>query len=339
MLTRKFLLFTVLVALVLQGLACQAVENELRMVAVGDILLARGVDKKIERYGINYPFQKTKRLMRESDIIFGNLESPLTNKGFPLNKKYIFRAKPEHVKALSFGGFNLLSLANNHTLDYGRKGLMQTMEVLSKNGIAFMGAGSNYNMARKETVVYKKGMRVAFLAINFFPNEQLAFIRNKPTVAYFDFDGLNESISQARKNADFVVLSFHWGVEFSSLPTSEQRKIAKFSIDNGADMIIGHHPHVFQGIETYKNKVIAYSLGNFLFDQNVKWAKESIMLQCKFSKNKISDFKILPVIIENSQPKIVRGIKAKNILNKVTNLSMNLGTNLQQNDDFIRVLP
>jgi len=271
--------------------------RQITVLAVGDIMLDRGVEYMVKKAGNNnyyWPFLKISNYIRSADIAFGNLECPISNKGIRVGSIYSFRADPKFVKALKWAGFDIVSLANNHALDYGKVALRQTMELLKDNNIDYVGAGNNLQEALSLKVKEIKGVRIGFLAYTnlgpkMWSKAGMAWINN--------LDGLENYIKEKKKLVDVLIVSLHAGEEYKVNPTLFQINFAKTCIKAGADLIIGHHPHVIQKVERYKNGWIAYSLGNFVFDQS-------------FSEKTMEGL-VLKVIIENKKIKEVLKEKIK----------------------------
>jgi len=231
-------------------------EGAKTILLVGDIMLDRSVEDLIEQNSIYYPFQKISHFLRGIDIVFGNLEGPAVSNPpeFPANSlKFAFN--PEVIKGASWSNFNLFSLANNHTPDMGKEGLEETKKWLRKHGIAFVGdplSGSSDNL---NSSFFRDN--ITFLAFNqIFPfmDKEEEMIKAIRTVKFLTPD-------------NFLIVSMHWGEEYKLINSPAQQKLAHKIIEAGADLIIGHHPHVVQNIEKYQGKLIFYSLGNFIFDQ------------------------------------------------------------------------
>ncbi|GAW92404.1 CapA family protein [Calderihabitans maritimus] len=327
--------------------AVSTVPETVQLLAVGDVMLARKVGRLMEEKGLYYPFAKIAARLQSADLTFGNLESPISDRGFPLPRKGIwFRARPETVRALVYSGFDVMSLANNHALDYESPALLQTIEILARNGIASVGAGENLMQARKSVVKTVNGVRVGFLAYSDmadliwdwnYPRSMRA-TEERPGIAPLDEKIILEDIAELRKKVDIVVVSLHWGEEYSDYPTAGQRRLARRLIDAGAHLIIGHHPHTLQGLEVYRHGLIAYSLGNFVFDQN--WSLETrqgLILDLVLTPLGIREARIMPIFIHQSQPRIASGEQGQAILEKTVRLSRQLGTRLilQENEAVI----
>lgn len=236
---------------------------------VGDIMLNRGVGSQIKTNNdAVYPFRFVAEEIRKADLAFGNLESPISGRGRNQGSIYSFRADPMVVGGLKFAGFDVLSLANNHIWDWGREALEDTIVLLKEAGIFPVGAGRNEMEANEPVVRDIKGKKIAFLAYTDRYPSGLWAKDNYPGISRFDLDEVVGRIRNLKPVVDFVVVSMHWGDEYESQANETQKFIGRRLIDAGADLVIGHHPHVVQQIEYYKDGVIAYSLGNFIFDQN-----------------------------------------------------------------------
>ncbi len=306
-------------------------DDEVCLVAVGDILLSRGVGQSIDEKGFDYPYQHVKELFINKDIVFGNLECPIYEGDGAVYKRpdLIFKASNENGAALKTAGFSVLNLANNHTMDYSRNGLENTMKVLDKHKIGFVGAGKSYDEARRLLVVKKKGCVIGFLGYSIFPPEGYIFSKDKSDVAKVS-EGLSSEIKTAKEKCDFLVVSFHWGNEFHLYPSENQESLAHEAIENGADLILGHHPHVLQGIERYKEKLIFYSLGNFIFDRQIqKGTDESIIINLTIEDKNIKDVRLIPIKIIDCQPTVAIGKVAEYILERLKMYSKGMDTEIR----------
>ncbi|MEW6087908.1 MAG: CapA family protein [bacterium] len=311
---------------------------EVTLLAAGDILFDSEIEDIIKSKGGRNIFEKVAPILKQGDIVFGNLESMMgTKKGVPIYKDlkpYNFLASLDRHKILKENGFNVLNLANNHTMDYGPGPIRETRQLLLKEGMHFFGAGQNLNEARGPAIIIIKGIKFAFLGYSkTYPQDGYAS-ENKAGIAPINLDYIREDIKNIRGKSDFVIVSIHWGTEYKFMPDERQKEIAHKTIDSGADMILGHHPHVLQGIEIYKNKFIIYSLGNFLFDQENYWKDKSIILSCNFSKDRLKSIKIIPIDrYEKYLPKPAEGNEKNIILNKIKQISLplNSGTDIFKN--------
>jgi len=252
-------------------------KKTISVVLVGDIMLNRGVEYMMKTEGngdFRFPFSKIAKDLKKADILFGNLEGPISDKGTKVGSIYSFRAEPEAIEGLTFAGFNLISLANNHAFDYGREALEDCLAKLSKAGIDYVGAGFNEGEAyggRTPVIKEIEGTKIGFLAYtNLGPESWKASEKNSGIawISEKDFEKIKKDIENAKSQADILIVSLHAGEEYAAEPTQFQIEFSKAAIDAGADLVIGHHPHVVQKSEKYKDKWIFYSLGNFVFDQS-----------------------------------------------------------------------
>ncbi|MHB1125716.1 MAG: CapA family protein [Bacillota bacterium] len=313
--------------------------SPISLVAVGDLMLSRKVGKLMDQYGLGYPLADIRDFLKQADITFGNLESPLSNGGEPLPGKGIwFRARPEAADSLKDAGFDVMSIANNHALDYDSPALLETVEVLSRAGIAGVGGGSNIFEARRPALVEVKGGEIAFLAYSDMAEmywsskypRQLRATEELPGIAPLRSAEILADVAAAKDKSNIVVVSLHWGVEYADEPTPAQRELAHHLIDGGADLIIGHHPHTLQGVEVYRHGLILYSLGNFVFDQYFsRETQEGLLLQAEFTPFGLREATILPVVLPQSRPQLAQGEAALSILEKTRDLSLKLDTNLR----------
>lgn len=277
-------------------------EPKITFMAVGDVLLDRGIADRIARHGMDWPFEGVGEALRSADLAFCNLECPLSETGIKINKPYCFRAHPSTVKCLVDAGFDIVSLANNHSMDCSRQGLVDTMRCLDDAGIAHTGTADTLQDSLNPTILEIDGLKIVFLVRNALYPEGIWLRPEQPNVAPLDPDRILDQIKRAKRRADVVIVSLHWGIEYRKHPTENQTELARKMIDAGADLILGHHPHVVQPVEEYNGGVIAYSLGNFLFDSPYPQCRESVILKCSLSRQGVTDLELLPVKLENCRP-------------------------------------
>ena len=292
------------------------------MIAVGDISYSRGVERMVKKNkDINFPFLKVKDYFQSADIVFGNLETPITAGREIMDNEMVFRSDPETANALKEAGVDIVSLANNHSSDFGNIGVIDTINYLTHAGVNFVGAGKNINEAYNPLFMEQKGLKFAYLAYgdqNLVPATYEAG-ESRAGSAFMRTEIMTEEVRQAKQKADFVIVSMHAGIEYVPTPSDFQINFAHAAIDAGADLVIGHHPHVVQTMENYKGKYIFYSLGNFVFDQ--MWSREtreSLSVKIYFTKDGIKKSSFLPFIIENfSQPRPANENEAEKILQRL----------------------
>jgi len=295
-------------------------EKPVKLIVVGDIMLSRAVNFQMVRYGDDYPFLKMKDYLGDGDIVFGNLESPIALGGPILNEGMVFRARPGVEKSIKDAGFNVLSVANNHMGNQGQDGVQSTIKALQSLDIKTAGAGKGKD-ASAPAIIEKNGLKFAFLAYtdgSIIPSSYEAK-GNRYGVVYMDENRLKSDIKNAKKEADFVIVSMHAGIEYKYRPSTSQVNFAHKAIDSGADMVIGHHPHQIQDVEKYNGKYIFYSLGNFVFDQ--EWSKETkqgLFAEIYFNKGGVFDYNLTPILISNyAQPDIMDEDSAVYVLKNI----------------------
>lgn len=296
--------------------------------AVGDIMLTRGVGQVMREKGFDFPFRRVRKVLENSDLRIGNLESVLATAGEPSQFAHTpwltFRADPGSVMALKSGGIDLVSVANNHVGDYGKAALIQNCEILRKSGIDFIGAGKNIEEARRPAIYEIKGIKLAVLAYNsLYGRTIIPANKNSAGSSPLFINNVIEDIENVKKKVDFVIVSVHWGIDYMMYPVSCHVDYAHKMIDHGAKIILGHHPHVLQGVEKYNNGIIFYSLGNFVFDEPFEDTKKTAILKLLLSKNDKVSYAFIPAIInKNCQPEIANDNDSKDILNIISSRSI-----------------
>ena len=271
------------------------------ILAAGDVMLGSWIDQVTRTRGWTYPFMQLDSIVNRADIFFCNLEAPFGTSGIAFEKTYTFRVSPDLVQILTAGRINVVSLANNHMMDYGAEPLQATMELLEKNNIYHSGAGINLPEARKPARMEIKGKNISFACYSLtFPEEFWATDTSAGT-CFPSHSFVFRDLKKFKSDSDLLVVSFHWGGELLTTPKEYQIELAHQVIDAGADLILGHHPHVIQGIEIYKGKVIAYSLGNFIFGSYSESVKESMLLEFQQGMVGIEKCRIYPLLVYNRE--------------------------------------
>ena len=245
--------------------------DTLTIAFTGDILLDRGVRQQIERNGIESIFDaRADSVFRCSDMVVGNLECPATALNTPMMKKFVFRAEPEWLEALRAHGFTHLNLANNHTVDQGRRGLVDTWRNVERYGMTAVGVGNTMAEAAQPVLLAEYPRKVWLIASLQLALEHFPYLPEAPSVNQESIDSMLVRICALREedSTAVILVSLHWGQEHTLEPTPMQRSAARRLIDAGADVLICHHTHTLQTIEQYRGKCIYYSLGNFIFDQD-----------------------------------------------------------------------
>lgn len=309
-----------------------AIAAEVRLTAVGDIMLAGSAAPFFARQGYGAAFAATRSILGDSHITVGNLEAPITERGTEFTgKRFRFRAGAEAARALKDAGFSILTLANNHIMDFGPEGLADTLAYLDASAVGYCGAGKNLSAARAPKIVHANGAKVAFLSYSLtYPAEFFAGAATCGT-APGHASLYRDDIRQAGKRADYVVVSFHWGRELRNRPETYQVAAARAAIDAGADLVLGHHPHVLQGIERYRNGLIFYSLGNFAFGSRSKASDRSIIARISLDRG-VKNAEIVPVNVLHRevgfQPLPLEGTKGMEVIKRLNAMSAGKGVRI-----------
>ena len=270
--------------------------RETCLLFTGDILLDRGVRTVIDKHGMHHLFTpQMDSLLRASQVVVGNLECPATKTKAPVQKRFIFRAEPEWLTVLRQHGFTHLNLANNHSIDQGRQGLLDTTERIRKAGMTPVGAGRNMQEAVKPVLLCSHPRKVWLV-----PSLRLAL---ENCVSQEPMESVILRVRQLKK-ADpqaVVIVSLHWGGEHTLKPVPSQRLEAHRLINAGADALICHHTHTLQTIENYRGKPIYYSIGNFIFDQQKPLNSKACVVKVEVTKSQVKTTTI-PIQIKNCVP-------------------------------------
>jgi poly-gamma-glutamate synthesis protein (capsule biosynthesis protein) len=295
--------------------------------AVGDIMLGDtptcdgfGVASMVARHGPGFPFDLCREALSDADITFGNLEVVVSGFSRQRNKytETIFRAQPEAIQGLAEAGFDILSLATNHIMQHGQPALEEGLDHLRKAKIATTGIDLPDKNETNFVTLSRGEATVGFLGYNLRPQQ---YFIDPPRWVKGDRERMLADIQSHRSEVDFLVLSLHWGDELINYPSPDQVRLAHELIDAGANVILGHHPHILQGLERYNGGLIAYSLGNFVFDMWQKPYRDTIILKCSLRVGEPVDFSIVPVQINDRwQPEVLTGRQADELLNYVQDL-------------------
>jgi hypothetical protein len=285
-------------------------ESNISIAAVGDIAFV-GENFK---YPSRQTFREVEPVFNQSDLVIGNLESPLVKKGTPVPGKCTLKGDPAWAEIMKASGLHFLSLANNHLMDFGVEGLQSTLRVLKKAGIKFAGAGMTSSEANAPQFIDIKRHKIAILSrTSVIVNSPSYASKNKPGVAFLDIGEIETSLGLAKKEADIAILCLHWGLERYAYPSPRQRKLAEDLSASGADLIIGHHPHAIQGIEKINSTLVAYSLGNFVFSD----------FTCNFSNSEETPQPVFISLSEAEREGIILNIelRSKNGMDYVTSFT------------------
>ena len=338
-------------------------EQDVKMVLSGDLYVQREDPESI--------FAFTAPYLKGADVFFGNLEAAVTDRGAPTPAKEmgLFKSEERMFTAYTTAGLDAVGVANNHTMNYGTEGLLRTFELLDDVGIVHAGGGRDFDEAHVPALVERKGTKIAFLSYSsvfvppfaatsnrggiatvrvttaYEPQPRLSEVPGSPPIIRTfpnedDVIAMLDDVTNAKKIADVVVISWHWGLSPATGGAGQmvpyQQPMAHAAIDAGADLIVGHHPHVLQPNEVYKGKVIFYSLGNFAFDLFRGRAQTTALAECHLSGGAIQEVSFLPTFInEDAQPNMVDPQEGSTIVEHMKTISKPFGTELALTDDRV----
>jgi poly-gamma-glutamate capsule biosynthesis protein CapA/YwtB (metallophosphatase superfamily) len=330
---KTFFLFLMVVLLAAGGTAGerQPPPDEITIAAVGDIMLGHRAEPYLTREDPGYPFVNVLPVLQQAHLVIGNLESPISSRGTAVaDKKFTLRVGPVAIAALQAAGIRVVTLANNHTMDFGPLALQDTLKILGENNILYAGAGMNLEDARAPAFLNVGGRTLAFLSYSLtFPIEFYA-AAGRPGTAPGYREYVKRDIEKVRPRADLVVVSFHWGAELMTTAKDYQQELGRLSIDWGADLVLGHHPHILQELELYRGRLIAYSLGNFVFGSESDKTNSSMILLCTFKGKTLVRIEAVPLDVNNYrvayQPKVLAGAKAERVLGEINAASAKFKT-------------
>lgn len=278
--------------------------DTLNIIFTGDILLDRGVRRVINHHGVDHLFSDgIDSVFRSAQIVVGNLECPATKIESPVFKQYIFRSEPEWLDTLRQHGITHLNLANNHSIDQGREGLLDTKQNIEEAGMVPIGAGASMQEAAGPVLLASSPRKVWLVPSLRLALENYSYLTDKPCVSQEPMDSLMQRVFQLRKadSTAVIIVSLHWGGEHTSKPVPRQRMEAHQLILSGADALICHHTHTLQTIETFRGKPIYYSIGNFIFDPTHPINAEACIVRLKITSDTINT-ETLPVQIRHCVP-------------------------------------
>ena len=269
---------------------------------VGDVMLSRSVGQKIvQENDFSWPFRNVADQLQRYDLLFGNLEGSLSSRGTDGGSVYSFRADPRTVAGLVAAGFDAMSVANNHIADWGKDAFTDTLTDLKKATIAYVGGGSDEEDAHRVSVIKRNGIRFGFLGYTAVGSTNLVAHGSDPGIARLDEPRMKADIAHARDLVDVLIVSIHFGDEYKTHSNALQEHAARAAIDAGADLVIGHHPHVVEEVEEYKNGLIAYSLGNFVFDQTFsEETRNGALLEIVYHGSNRDSYRLVPTYISDA---------------------------------------
>lgn len=303
---------------------CIAQGGAVTIIGGGDVMLGGPWESQVAQDSYRYPFKQVAPLLQNADLSFVNLEAPLTTRGSEfVGKTFRFRVNPKAAAALKQSGITTVTLANNHIMDFGTVGLADTLQSARQVGIDVVGAGMNRREARRIQFYTIKGTTVALLGYSLTLPQEFWATDSRAGTALLREAEVREDIALARKRASIVIVAVHWGAEGSTILREYQPRLARMMIDCGADVILGHHPHILQGMERYKQGIIFYSLGNFAFASKSRIATTTMLVRLRF-EGKSRYAQLIPLNIDHRrvgfQPTPLSGAAADSVVRAVEQL-------------------
>lgn len=317
------------------------------LIFLGDVMLGRLVNQELKRRPPEYVWGNTVHVLRQADAVFINLECAVTDWGEPVpGKRFCFRTDSKNVGVLRAAGVRAASLANNHIMDFGDVGLLETVANLDRAGIAHAGAGRNQTEAQRPAELNIGGLRLAFIAATDNQPDWEAtddrpgtfYVPIKPTDPRFA--GLLDLVAGARTSADLVIVSLHWGPNWGYEPPAEHRTAARSLIGHGADIIFGHSAHVFRGIEIIDGRPVFYSCGDFVDDYAVDEVERndwSFIFEVNLEGPTVKKITLTPTIIAEFQARLAPPAYRELILDRMSSLCFRLGTVVRRTDGQLEI--
>ena len=297
--------YFILLAVSIVVSVCHA--DTLNVVFTGDILLDRGVRRVIDKHGVDHLFTEgVDSVFRSAQVVVGNLECPATKIQSPVQKLYIFRGEPEWLEALKRHGITHLNLANNHSIDQGREGLLDTRQNIIDTGMTPIGAGANMSEAAEPVLLSRTPRNVWLVPSLRLALENYAYLPDRPCVSQEPMDSLLNRVHRLRKadSTAVIIVSLHWGGEHTMHPVNSQRWDARQIIRAGADVLVCHHTHTLQDVEDINGHSVFYSIGNFIFDQSKPENTKACLVRLKITSETVTA-EAIPIEIKNCVPQIV----------------------------------
>lgn len=310
-----------------------------QVIAAGDIMLDGRARDRVERFGPDSPFDAVRPLLQRAPIVVGNLEGPFASVAEREDRNYSYKVDPALAGSLARAGINVVTLANNHLLDCGRAGVIETLDALRAANVAAIGAGSNTAAAHAPVIARAGDARIGLLG--YYWNRRTAATAELPGSAMDSPEAVAADVRALRARVDHVVVVAHWGVPYEREPSAEMRIKARHAIDCGADAVVGHHPHIVQPFEVYRGRPILYSVGNFAFGSGNSRA-EGLLVGLRFAETGTA-VDVWPIYVKNRdprvdyQPKVLRGAAGQRVLRAFAAMSGGDGRMLSVMDGRARL--
>jgi len=289
----------------------------------GDAMMAGKVAGIVEQKGLDYPFTDAAPIFQDSDLTLLNLETPLSKRGSAKDKEYTYRSDPGMAEALKKAGVDIVTVANNHALDYGTDAFLDTFHYLNQAGVSYVGGGKNREEAYAPVTVEVKGKNISVLGFSRVLAEANWHAgKETPGMASaYDPELVYQAVEPITEKSDYTIVLLHWGKELAEQPLPYQVELAHGLIDRGVDLVIGSHPHVLQGLEWYKDKLVAYSLGNFIFTTSrVAEGRQSGILKVTIHEDELTP-EFIPMFIEGGAVHLATGNQKEEIMQRLDRLS------------------
>ena len=309
-----------------------------RVVSGGDVMPDRSVEAYANANGADAVLAGIARVLQKGDASWVNLEGVTSTLGTPKTEKtYTFEGPPAFAPALAAAGIDVVTMGNNHSVDYGRAALKDTIERLDDAGVQVVGAGSDSDDAHAPAIVTTgSGATIGFLGYSdvWWPGFEATSSRAGVAQAFSNVKRMKRDIAALARKVDYVVVGYHWGYEYQHYPVGQQTSEAHAAIDAGADLVIGHHPHVLQGFETYKRRLIAYSLGDLVFDHMAVETGQTVLVDATLRPDGVTA-RLVPAYASSAGiPSLQHGSSAQTILSLVKQYSAPLGTSIKVDGDL-----
>lgn len=301
--------------------------GSVRLMAVGDVMLAQSIGRRIKRNGLLAPWTKVKPYFDEADLVVANLECTISTRGTKWPKTFTFRAPIAAAASLAAAGVDAVSNANNHAIDYGRDAFADTLQYLDAAGVGHFGGGANIDEARAPLIIERNGLTMAFLGYVLpfsgrpnFNTRQWAATSSVSGLAIGTPDVVSHDVAAAKALADVVIVMVHGGIEYSFRPNKAQKNFDRAALAAGAALVIGAHPHVLQGYVYESHQMIAYSTGNFVFDYFTGDPNDTAILDVTLSADGVDSVNWIPIEIQNGFPRPAKGDEITRIMSHLKQL-------------------
>jgi len=298
-----------------------------RLMAVGDVMLGQSIGRRIVRDGLLAPWAKVTQYFDQADLVVANLECTISNRGTKWPKTFNFRAPTNAAQSLAAGGVDVVTVANNHAVDFGFDAFGDTLSFLDAAGVGHVGGGANLQAARAPLVVERNGLRIAFLGyvlpffgLPHFNTRQWAATDTSPGLALGTPEVVSQDVIAAKQVADVVVVMVHGGIEYSFRPNAAQKNFDRAALAAGATLVIGAHPHVLQGYVLENGQSIAYSTGDFVFDYFTGAPNDTAILDVTLTAAGVQSLKWIPIEVQGGFPRPAVGDEITRILSHLRQL-------------------